>query len=147
MKSFYASVQQRWPAGRLDYHWHLLPDPAQTQTALFEPYQELTHRAGLAPVSPDWYHVTVLHSAPVDDVTASQLEQIVAEMRRRCQQIAGFDLTLDRPAVGGVAVDCAGRPGVAARALWRAAATSTDTRESTMRPAPQEPQPACENGA
>lgn len=125
VESFYATVRQRWPEGRLDHHWHVLPDPAQTQTALFEPYRELTHRDGLVPVRPDWYHVTVLHSVPVDEVTTSQFEQIVAQMRHRCTQIAGFDLTLDRPAVGSLAVECAGRPGTAARAVWQAAADST----------------------
>jgi len=123
VESFYATVRQRWPEGRLDYHWHVLPDPAQT--ALFEPYRDLTHRDGLVPVQPDWYHVTVLHSVPTDEVTTGQLEQIVAQMRRRCTQIAGFDLVLDRPAAGGVSVECAGRPGTAARALWQAAAAST----------------------
>ncbi|RSM39606.1 hypothetical protein DMB66_58045 [Actinoplanes sp. ATCC 53533] len=85
MESFYASVQQRWPTGRLDYHWHVLPDPVQTRTALFEPYRELTHRDGLAPVSPNWYHVTVLHSVPVDEVTASELD---SRLTRSVTQVA-----------------------------------------------------------
>jgi hypothetical protein len=26
LESFFDSIQGRWPAGRVDYHWHVLPD-------------------------------------------------------------------------------------------------------------------------
>lgn len=64
MESFFAGVTQRWPAGREDYHWHILSPEQQTRTALWEPCREMTHREGLVPVEPAWYHVAVLHSAP-----------------------------------------------------------------------------------
>ncbi|MEU1813540.1 2'-5' RNA ligase family protein [Micromonospora aurantiaca (nom. illeg.)] len=120
MDSFFDRVTHRWPAGRRDYHWHILPPLQQARAALFEPYRELTHREGLIPVEPAWYHVTVLHSAPVQQVTDGELEQIVAGVRQRCAAEAPFDLTVDRPAVGSVAVECAARPGAPARRLWQA---------------------------
>ena len=127
MDDFFATVIDRWPAGREDLHWHLLPDPEQARAGLFEPYQELTHRDNVVPVAPPWYHVTSLHSVPAASLSAGQLDRIIEEVRRRCETIGPFELTLDRPTIGQVAVECAGRPGAATRALWRAAADSTTT--------------------
>jgi hypothetical protein len=125
VESFFATVTDRWPTGREDYHWHILPEEQETRSALYGPYRELTHHVGLVPVTPAWYHVTVLHSAPVEQVSAAELERIVAGVRQRCLTVAGFDLTVDRPGVGGVAVECPARPGSPARRLWEVTAEAT----------------------
>ncbi|MEV6927444.1 2'-5' RNA ligase family protein [Dactylosporangium sp. NPDC051485] len=125
MANFFDTVIGRWPAGREDYHWHILPDPEWVRTALFEPYRELTHRDGLAPVAPQWTHVTVLHSGPVDAFRAEEVEQVVDLVRAGCTAIAPFELTLDRPAPGRVALECAGRPGAPARQLWQLTGEAT----------------------
>ncbi|MBV9025605.1 MAG: 2'-5' RNA ligase family protein [Streptomycetaceae bacterium] len=118
MESFFESVQGRWPAGRVDYHWHILPDPAITRAALVDPYRELTHRQGIAPVPPEFLHITLLHSAPVTEITDKEISDITERVRERCAAVEPFELTLDRPSVGSVAVECLGRPGRLVERLW-----------------------------
>jgi 2'-5' RNA ligase len=123
--SFFDRVTGRWPAGREDYHWHVIP-PAVVARALVEPYRELTTgREGLAPVAPEWVHVTLLHSAPVDQLSDGEVAQIVDRVRTRCATVPAFTLTLDRPHIAGVAVECPGRPGAPARRLWQMLAEVT----------------------
>ncbi|MEH1124749.1 2'-5' RNA ligase family protein [Micromonospora sp. CPCC 206061] len=124
MNNFFAAVSHRWPAGRRDYHWHILP-PRHAADALVEPYLPLTGGVGLARVRPEWIHVTVLHSAPVVDLDRAVLERIVDRARAECAHIPVFDLTLDRPDLGPVAVECPGRPGGPARRLWQLLADIT----------------------
>ncbi|MEY9938674.1 2'-5' RNA ligase family protein [Streptacidiphilus sp. MAP5-3] len=124
MDSFFNTVTHRWPEGREDYHWHILP-PAGIRNALFESYKNLTLRENLAPVQPEWYHVTLLHSGPVSEITDDEIAAITEQVRKQCATIAPFDLTLDRPSVGTVALECAGRPGEPARRLWEITAKAT----------------------
>lgn len=121
MESFFERVKGFWPAGRQDLHWHLLPDRELARTALVEPYRQLTHRDGLAPIPAEWIHVTVLHGAPVEQVSTTELDKLTAGMRERCAQLAPVTITLHPPMVGSVALECAGRPGAPARAVWQAA--------------------------
>ncbi|WP_405087386.1 hypothetical protein [Microbispora sp. NBC_01389] len=67
MDDFYAEVESReypWPPGRADLHVHILFDPDVIEKALVEPYRAVTHRPGLAPVSAQWVHMTLLHGGP-----------------------------------------------------------------------------------
>ncbi|MFB7630434.1 2'-5' RNA ligase family protein [Streptomyces sp. NPDC056149] len=142
MKDFFSTVVHRWPEGRDDLHWHILPDPAVVRRMLFEPYRELTHRPGLAPVRPENFHITLLHGPPVAEVTPQEIDDIVALVRQGVQSMAPFELTLGRPAVGSVALECTGRPGAASRPLWQltsqAMAKATGNRFPT-RPAAHYP--------
>ncbi|MFI2204700.1 hypothetical protein ACH47Z_28710 [Streptomyces sp. NPDC020192] len=97
------------------------------EETLFEPYRELTHRPGLAPVRPENFHVTILHGPPVEEMSEQQVADMIDRVREGCAGIAHLALTLDRPAVGSVAIECAGRPGVASRPLWKLTADATTT--------------------
>lgn len=111
MDDFFATIIDRWPARRRDYHWHVLPPPQLARQGLYEPYRDLTHREGIVPVSPEWYHLTLLHSAPVTEVADGEITEIIDRVRHRCAEIEPFQVTLDRPSVGSVAVECLARPG------------------------------------
>lgn len=122
MEDFFAEVEQRkhaWPAYRRDLHWHGLFNVEDVRRELTDPYHDLTHRPGLEPVAPQWLHLTVLHSGPEQEATPDEVAQIVEGVRNRCAQVAPFDVTFDRPAVGRVAIECMARPGAAARELWK----------------------------
>jgi 2'-5' RNA ligase len=88
-------------------------------------YRELTQRLGIAPVPPEFLHVTLLHSAPVNEITDKAIAEITARVRRRCAAVAPFDLTLDRPSVGSVAIECLGRPGRPVERLWEITASES----------------------
>ncbi|WP_048581545.1 2'-5' RNA ligase family protein [Streptomyces viridochromogenes] len=125
MKDFFAAVEHRWPAGRKDYHWHILPDPDLVQRELFEPYRELTHQPNLAPVRSKNFHITLLHGPPVEEVTEDEIDEAVTLVREGCATVAPFDLILERPALGTVAIECIGRPGAVSRPLWQLTADAT----------------------
>ncbi|MDT0347528.1 2'-5' RNA ligase family protein [Streptomyces litchfieldiae] len=131
MDDFFARVTGRawpWPAGREDYHWHILPpDSGLVRDKLMGPYREVTHHPGLEPVAPEWAHITVLHSGPVGEVTGPEITAITSRVRAACATVAPFTLTVDRPAVGTVAVELPARPGAPARRLWEL--TTEATRE------------------
>jgi 2'-5' RNA ligase len=119
MEDFFAGVAGRWPAGREDYHWHVLPGPAAVREWLAGHYRELTHRPGLAPVPGRWMHITVAHFAPLTQVSSGQIEQITGLVRQACAGIAPFAVTAGRPEVWRTAVVCPIRPGPPLRELWR----------------------------
>lgn len=122
MEDFYGEAERRrqnaWPAGRVDLHWHVLFDPKVMDAALVQPYREVTHRPGLSAVDARWLHLTVLHAGPVDRYRAGEIDSVVARVREACGAIAPFDVTIDRPVVSRVAVECAVRPGAPMRRLW-----------------------------
>ncbi|MBO2461517.1 2'-5' RNA ligase family protein [Actinomadura violacea] len=121
MDDFFAGVESRkdaWPAGRADLHWHVLFDTEQVRTALTDPYTELTHRPGIEPVAPEWLHMTVLHSGPQDDASAVEIARIIEGVRVCAADIDPFTVTFSQPSPGNVAIECLGRPGPPARALW-----------------------------
>ncbi|MFE7570676.1 2'-5' RNA ligase family protein [Streptomyces sp. NPDC057539] len=72
--------------------------------------QEVTHRAGLAPVEARWVHTTVMHGGPVEKYKDGEIDAVTERVRQECASIEPFDLTFDRPAIGRVAVECAARP-------------------------------------
>ncbi|ATM24693.1 hypothetical protein SMD44_p10194 (plasmid) [Streptomyces alboflavus] len=128
MADFFHGVTTRtnsWPPGRRDLHWHLIPDAATVRTHLSGPYSSIIHRPGLGPVAPQWAHVTVLHSGPVEEFLPGEVEAVTERVRRCLVSMPPIELTFDRPSVGGVAVECAGRPGAAARRLWEVTAAAT----------------------
>lgn len=126
MDDFFATVEHRWPPRRPDYHWHVLFDSALTRAAWFEPYRDLTHaHANLAPVAPEWYHLTLLHSAPVEELSDQAISDITDLVRQRCAAIRPFEITIDRPNIGTVAIECPGRQGAATHQLWETVAAAT----------------------
>ncbi|GAA3087051.1 hypothetical protein GCM10020000_87260 [Streptomyces olivoverticillatus] len=84
------------------------------------------------PVAAPDAHITVLHDGPLQDFAPGEIEKITELVRTECADIAPFDITLDRPAIGRVAIECPGRPGRPARRLWeltaRASAEVTGSR-------------------
>lgn len=123
MEDFFRGVEQRpvmaWPAGREDLHWHVLPAPEVAEKQLVAPYRPLWEgQPGLAPVPPSWLHLTVLHGGPMGEYRDGEIDAMVKRAAAACREIEPFDITLDRPAIGRVAVECAGRPGAPARQLW-----------------------------
>lgn len=128
MDDFFQRVEGRqhaWPAGRRDLHWHVLFPVDEVRRKLTKPYQGLSHRAGIEPVAPEWAHMTVLHSGPEDEATAAEISQITDRISKHARRIAPFDVTFAQPAVGNVAIECLGRPGTPARALWEATWSAT----------------------
>ncbi len=130
MQSFFDEVSGRWPAGREDYHWHVLWDRHAVQEQLIEQYAGLTRdRPGLEPVPASGVHMTVLHSGPVDEISDDEIGAITALVRQRCAALAPWTAVVDRPTVGRVAVECLIGPGESARQLWQI--TSEATRQVT----------------
>ncbi|MEU5425780.1 2'-5' RNA ligase family protein [Streptomyces olivoreticuli] len=122
MDNFFDEVQNRkiqpYLPFRKDLHWHVALDIATVRKELVEPYRELTHRPGIAPVAARDAHVTLLHDGPLLEFAPGEIEKITELVRAECATIAPFDITLDRPAIGRVAIECPGRPGQPARRLW-----------------------------
>ncbi|MFI1649317.1 2'-5' RNA ligase family protein [Streptomyces avidinii] len=127
MENFFAGLTDRWPAGRPDYHWHILFDPELVREQLVEPYRALTRREGLAAIEPEWFHVTLLHSAPVADVERHEIDAIADRVGRQCASVAPFELTLGKPTVGREGIACDGCPAAVTRRLWQITARSTDS--------------------
>ncbi len=88
MEDFFAQIEDRWPAGREDLHWHVLPSPAVVRDRLAAQYQPLTHWPGLVPVRLQWAHITIQHYAPAAATSAADLAVVVALVRERCAPIA-----------------------------------------------------------
>ncbi|QKV98234.1 hypothetical protein HUT19_41685 (plasmid) [Streptomyces sp. NA02950] len=114
MESFFQRVEQAWPAGRRDLHWHLLPAPATEAVALGRPYLGLTLTRGLHRVIPEWMHCTVLHAigADVDNDPAVRagIDLLVDDVTRRVADVEPFTLTFGRPAIARSAIEAPGSP-------------------------------------
>jgi 2'-5' RNA ligase len=138
MEDFFTSVVGRWPAGREDYHWHVLPDTGLLGERVARPYRELTHQEGLAPVRAPWLHVTVAHFAPVTEISDGELAAITGLVRDRCAGIAPFAVTAGRAEAWGGGIVCPLRPGALLRELWQvttdAAAAVTGNRFPVLPP-------------
>lgn len=118
MKDFFASIADRWPPGREDYHWHVLPGTELARERLARPYAELIDQPGLAPVRPEYMHITVQHIGPVRDIAADELTEIVARVRAGCAGVASFAVTAGRAEVWETSVVCPLRPGYMLGNLW-----------------------------
>ena len=119
MDSFFDGLAARWPAGQADFHWHVLFDPDLTRRALTEPYRELTHRGGLAPVEPQWLHLTLSHSGPVAEISDEEIARAAERVRARCAAVPASEITLGVAVVGPVGIGCAGAPDGGVRGLWQ----------------------------
>jgi 2'-5' RNA ligase len=127
MDNFFARVMNRtaaWPAGRRDLHWHILPSEEEAK-ALTEPYRHVVSTPGLNPVPARWLHITVLHAGPEADTSQAEIDAMVDKVRAAAVEVEPFELTLFPPAVGTVALECAGYPGAPARRLWELTATAS----------------------
>lgn len=118
MEDFFASVADRWPPGREDYHWHVLPGTELARERLARPYADMTNQPGLAPVRPEYMHVTVQHIGPVQDIAADELAEIVGRVRAGCRGVASFAVTAGRAEVWETSVVCPLRPGYLLGNLW-----------------------------
>jgi len=125
MESFFAGLATRWPAGREDYHWHVVADAGEIREHLTVPYRDLTGRGGLAPVAPEWAHVTVQHYAPLDEIPPASMVQVADEVRRQCTQLPPFRATVRRPEIWSNAVVCPVYPGPTLRQLWTIVRSAT----------------------
>lgn len=117
---FFDQIERRahpWPAGRADLHWHLLP-PVDVAEQLAAVYRAAVDRPGMARVDPEWMHITVQHGGPMDDYRDGEIDAVVHEVAARAADMAPVEIVLDRPALGAVALECAGRPGAVTRPVW-----------------------------
>lgn len=120
MDSFFDRVEQAWPAGRRDLHWHVLPAALEAMT-LAKPYTGLTVTRGLHRVIPEWMHCTVLHAigadVDTDPAVGAGIDLLVADVTRRVAAVEPFTLTFGRPDIGQVAIEAPGWPGRPHRTL------------------------------
>jgi 2'-5' RNA ligase len=119
MEDFFATLADRWPAGREDYHWHVLPGTGLLRDRLARPYAELIDRRRLVPVRPEQMHVTVQHLCPVSDLAGNELAEIVGLVRQRCAGIAAFAVEAGRAEVWETSVVRPLRPGYLLSGLWQ----------------------------
>jgi 2'-5' RNA ligase len=117
MEDFFATVTGRWPAGREDYCWHVLPGSATLPARLAGQYRELTHQPELAPVNADWMHLTVQHLAPGAEVGGAELGRMIRLVRSRCGGIAPFPVTVGRAEAWDTSLVCPVRPAYLLRFL------------------------------
>jgi 2'-5' RNA ligase len=138
VEDFFATISDRWPAGREDYHWHVLPGSELLRDRISRSYAEITRRPGLAPVRPASMHVTVQQVAPVSEITSGEIARIVSLVRDRCTEIAPFTVTSARAQAWEHGIVCPIRPGSPLNALWQvttsAATQITGSRFETRPP-------------
>jgi len=127
MDDFFATIARRWPAGREDYHWHVLPGSELLRERLSRPYADLLQRAGLAPVRPEYMHITIQHLAPVSAITDAELSDIVNIARDGCTNFAPFAVIAGRAEAWETSVVCPLRPGYLLGELWHVVTSATRT--------------------
>src|SRR5260370_9148288 len=110
MEVFFAPIAGRWPPGREDYHWHVLPGTELARQRLARPYGDLTSQPGLAPVRPEYMHITVQHIGPVHDITPDELAEIAGRARAGSGGVASFPLTAGPAAACAQGIVCPTRP-------------------------------------
>lgn len=138
MEDFFATIADRWPADREDYHWHVVPGSELLRDRISRPYSEITHHPGLAPVGPAYLHITIQHLAAVSQVTDVELGQIVKLVRERCAAFAPFAVTAGRAEAWEHGIVCPIRPGYLLASLWQAttsAASEVTGSRLEIRPA------------
>jgi 2'-5' RNA ligase len=111
MEDLFAEVAERWPAGREDYYWHVLPGSAADRERLAGSFRELTQRPGLVPVRPEWMHVAVQRLGPASGITGRELARMTRLVQGRCGGIAPFTVTVGRAEAWEAGVVCPVRPG------------------------------------
>jgi 2'-5' RNA ligase len=142
MRDFFAGITGHWPAGVEHYHWHVLPDPEIIRRQLAGPYQELTHRTGLASVQSRWSHITVQHFAPLGRPADDAMGKIIELVRDRCSRIAPFQAVIGKAQVQAAGIVCPVRAGPSLRQLWQAATgagRNVTGKRYEVRPDPYDP--------
>jgi 2'-5' RNA ligase len=133
VEDFFATIEELWPAGREDYHWHVLPGSELVRDRIARSHMQITQQAGLAPVAAEYLHVTVQHLAPVSEITTTQLDQITGLVRDRCALIAPFAVTIGRAEAWEHGVVCPVRPGYLPATLWQVTTSAfKDVTGNTM---------------
>jgi 2'-5' RNA ligase len=117
MENFFAEVAERWPAGREDYYWHVLPGSTADRERLAGSFRDLTERPGLVPVRPEWMHVAVQRLGPASGITGTELARMARLVQGRCGGIAPFTVTVGRAEAWEAGVVCPVRPGYLLRFL------------------------------
>jgi 2'-5' RNA ligase len=110
MDNFFAGLAGRWPPGREDYCWHVLPGFDGLGDRLAGQYRELLDWPGLARVSAEWMHVTLQHLAPASEVSGAQLSRMIRMVQGRCRGITPFTVTIGRAEAWETSVACPVRP-------------------------------------
>jgi len=110
MDNFFTGLAGRWPPGREDYCWHVLPGSDGLDDRLAGQYRELLDWPGLALVSADWMHVTLQHLAPASEVSGAQLSRMIRMVQGRCRGIAPFTVTIGRAEAWETSVVCPVQP-------------------------------------
>lgn len=142
VEDFFATIVDRWPAGREDYHWHVLPGSELQRQRTSRPYSEIIDQPGLATVQPSYLHITVQHFAQVSHVSDTELAQIVSLVRDRCAGFAAFAVIAGRPEAWENGIVCPIRPGYLLASLWQlttSAATEVTGGRFEVRPAVYHP--------
>jgi 2'-5' RNA ligase len=124
MKDFFSERLSWCPPGRENLQWQVLPGPAVTDQ-LFHAYRELTHRPGLVPVQPRWMHITIQHVGPLAGLTVSEMDAIVARVRRRCARLPAFTITVGAARVWDTGVVAPARPVASLHQVWNIALTAS----------------------
>jgi 2'-5' RNA ligase len=127
MEDFFATVAMLWPAGREDYHWHVLPGSELLRERLCRPYAGLLEREELAPVRPEYMHITIQHLAPVSAITDAGLTDIVNVAQDGCASFAPFAVIAGRAEAWETSVVCPLRPGYLLGQLWHVVTNATRT--------------------
>jgi hypothetical protein len=131
----FAGVAERWPAGREEYRWVVLPGSAADRERLAGSFGELTERPGLIPVRPEWMHVAVQRLGPPSGMTGPELARMSRLVQGRCGGIAPFTVTVGRAEAWEAGVVCPVRPGYLLRFLRQVIAEVAGARPGPDPPA------------
>lgn len=96
----------------------MLPGTELARERLARPYADLTSHPDLAPVRPEYMHVTVQHIGPLQDIAPDELADIVDRVRTGCSSVAPFAVTAGRAEVWETSIVCPLRPGYLLGTLW-----------------------------
>jgi 2'-5' RNA ligase len=105
-----------WRQGRRAYTFHMVFDNGTVDGAaevhrLVRDYQAaVSDLGGLDPIPVEWLHLTVQGVGFADEVGERDLEAILAAARRRCAELAPFDLTFGSAIVGDEGIMLPGEP-------------------------------------
>jgi 2'-5' RNA ligase len=83
--------------GRELYHWHVLfRDQPEVHELVAGAQQKLAGQPGLDLIPLPWLHMTTYIVGFADEVTASAVEEMISDARRRCSQITPIQVSFGR---------------------------------------------------
>jgi 2'-5' RNA ligase len=112
-----------WHAGRRFYTWHATFSGEPVMQRINDDFAPVVANLPLDPVPPRWMHLTMQGVGFTDDVSAVDLNRIVAAVREHAQAVESILLTLGPPQLDPEALILPARPTAqleAARAAVRA---------------------------